>query len=133
MFVNGRLINETLTGTTILGQSGPESYANEGVLHGASPSNGLASYLGHSLVKSYSPAEMQLMCSTAAKRIEKWRVRGENKKKTLWWNEGAWQVFIGICTLSLFFFIHIYYKCISTVKKDNIWRILQWILIILRT
>ena len=46
-----------LTGATILGQSGPVSDGNEGVLHipqsssisGASPSDSLVSYLGHSL------------------------------------------------------------------------------------
>ena len=50
------LIDVTLTGTTPLGQSGPGSNENEGVLHipqssrtGASPSNGLVSYPEHSL------------------------------------------------------------------------------------
>ena len=45
----------TLTGTTIAGQCGPGSNGNEGVLHipqssktGASPSDSLMPYLGHS-------------------------------------------------------------------------------------
>ena len=51
---------------------GPESDGNKGVLcisksssiTGASPSNGLVSYLGHSLGESYSSAETQLVYST---------------------------------------------------------------------
>ena len=56
-----------------MGQSGPESNDNEGVLHipqssnitGASPSDYLVSYPGHMLLGSYSSAEMQLVHSTA--------------------------------------------------------------------
>ena len=50
-------IDRTLSGATTPGQSGPGSNGNEGVLHipkissitGASSSDGLMSYLGHSL------------------------------------------------------------------------------------
>ena len=60
-----------LTGTTTLGQSGPGSNSNERVLHtlqrsrtGALPSDGLVSYLGHSLGGGLA-AEMQSAYSTA--------------------------------------------------------------------
>ena len=63
----------TLSDVTIQGQSVPGSDGNEGVLHslhssciiGASPSDSLVSYIGHSLDKSYSSAEMQSVYSTA--------------------------------------------------------------------
>ena len=49
-------IVRTISGATILGQSGPESNGNEGVFYipqiskaQTLPSNGLMSYLGHSL------------------------------------------------------------------------------------
>ena len=65
-------IDETLSGATTPGQSGPESYGNEGTLHipqsfrvGTSSLDGLASYSGHSLGESYPFAEMQLVYSTA--------------------------------------------------------------------
>ena len=67
-------IDKTLSSATTLGQSGPGSNGNEGVLHifqsssitGALSSNCLVSYPGHSLVEgSYSSAEMQLVYSTA--------------------------------------------------------------------
>ena len=58
-------VDPTLTGTTTLNLSGPGSNGNEGVLHilqgsrtGASPSEGLVSYLGHSLRESFPFAEM---------------------------------------------------------------------------
>ena len=50
------LIDGTLSVATTLGQSEPESNGNKGVIHipqnsktGASPSDGLMSYLGHLL------------------------------------------------------------------------------------
>ena len=66
-------IDRTLSGAITPGQSGPGSNANEGVFcipqssstTGASPSDCLVSYLGHSLGKSYLFAEMQLVYSTA--------------------------------------------------------------------
>ena len=64
-----------LSGATILGQSGPRSSGNEGVLHipqspsitGNSPSDCLVSYPGHLFGggRSYPSAEVQLVCSTA--------------------------------------------------------------------
>ena len=64
-------IDRILAGTTTPGLSRPECNHNERVLHipqssrtGASTSNGLVSYAGHSLRVSYSPAEMQLVYST---------------------------------------------------------------------
>ena len=56
-------IDRTLSGATTSGQSGPGSNGNEGVLHihksysitGASPSNCLMSYTGHSLVEGVLP------------------------------------------------------------------------------
>ena len=50
-------IDKTLSSATTLGQSGPRSNGNEGVLHipqsssitGTLPSDGLMSYAGHSL------------------------------------------------------------------------------------
>ena len=66
-----RLIDWTLSGTSTLGQSGPGSNDDEGVLHitqsfriGASTSDGLLSYPGHSLVGSYPFAEIQSVYST---------------------------------------------------------------------
>ena len=67
-------IDRTLSGATTLGQSGPEGNGNEGMLcipqsssiTGTSPSDNLVLYPGHSLeVGSYSPAEVQLVYSTA--------------------------------------------------------------------
>ena len=66
-------INRTLSGVTTLGQSEPGSNGNEGVLcipqscsiTGASPSDCLVLYPRHSLGKSYSSAEIQLVYSTA--------------------------------------------------------------------
>ena len=62
------LIDWTLTGTTTLGQSGPRSNGNKGVLHRseASPSNGLVSYLEYSLGGFHLSVEMQLVYSTAS-------------------------------------------------------------------
>ena len=68
-------IDRALSGATILGQSGPESNGNEGVLHisqsssitGTSPSNCLVSYPGLSLGwGSYPSADVQSVYSTAA-------------------------------------------------------------------
>ena len=66
-------IDRTLSGATTPSQSRPVSDVNKGVLHipqsssitGASPSDCLVSYLGHSLGKSYSSAEKQLVHSMA--------------------------------------------------------------------
>ena len=63
----------TLSGATTPGQSGPGSNGNKGVLHipqsssstGASPSDCLVSYPGHSLGESYPSVEMQSVYSTA--------------------------------------------------------------------
>ena len=62
LFAQFYLTHETLTGTTILGQSESESNCNEGVLHipqsfktRASPSDGLVSYTGHSLGGGLAP------------------------------------------------------------------------------
>ena len=59
-------ISRTLSGATTLGQSGPGSDGNKGVLHipqisitEVSPSDYFVSYLGHSLGESYPSAEMQ--------------------------------------------------------------------------
>ena len=69
-----RPIDRTLSGATTLGQSGPGSDDNEGMLYisqsssitGTSPSDCLVSYPGHQLWgKSYSSAEMQSDYSTA--------------------------------------------------------------------
>ena len=62
-----------LSGATTLGQSGPGSDGNEGVLHipqssstaGTSPSDCLVSYPGHSLGGSYPSAEVKSVHSTA--------------------------------------------------------------------
>ena len=70
------LIDRNLSGAIILGQSGPGSDGNEGVLHlpqsysitETSPLDCLVSYLGHLLgggVGSYPSAQMQLVYSTA--------------------------------------------------------------------
>ena len=64
------LIDVTLTGTTTLGHSGPESNDNEGVLYifqtEASPSDGLVLYPGHSLGWGpYPSVEMQSVCPIA--------------------------------------------------------------------
>ena len=73
-------INRTLSGATILGQSGSGSNGNEEVLHisqhssitGTSPSDCLVSYAGHSLGKSYSSAEMQSVYSTTQADWASW-------------------------------------------------------------
>ena len=67
-------IDRTLSGITTLGQSGPGSDGNEGVLRipqsssitGTSPSDCLISYPGHSLGGCYPSAEVQSVYSTAA-------------------------------------------------------------------
>ena len=67
------VIDRTLSGATILSQSGPGSNDNKRVLlipesssiTGASSSDCLVSYLGHSLVVGYSSAEMQSVYSAA--------------------------------------------------------------------
>ena len=67
------LIDKTHPGATTQGQNGPGSDDNEGVRHisqsscliGASLSDCLVSYTGHSLGKSYPSAEMQSVYSTA--------------------------------------------------------------------
>ena len=64
-------IDRTLSGATTLGQNEPGSDGNKGVLRisqsssitGASPSDCLVSYPGHSLGESYLFAEMQLVYS----------------------------------------------------------------------
>ena len=66
-------IDRTLSGVTNPSQSGPGSDGNEVVLRiplsssitGASPSDCLVSYPGHSLGKFYSSAEVQSVYSTA--------------------------------------------------------------------
>ena len=66
-------IDRTLSGVTTLGQSRPGSNCNEGVLHisqsssitGASPSDCLVSFSGHSLDESYPSAEKQSVYSRA--------------------------------------------------------------------
>ena len=57
-------IDRTLSGVTSLGQSGPGNNSNQGVLHipqssrtGASPSDCLASYPGHSLGGGLNPLQ----------------------------------------------------------------------------
>ena len=72
-------IHRTLSGAITLGQSGPGSDGNKGVLFilqsssipGTSPSDCLVSYPGHSLGKSYSSAEMQSMYSAAPADLAK--------------------------------------------------------------
>ena len=62
-------IDRTLSGATTQGQSGTESDGKEGVpripqissIFGASPSDCLVSYPGHSVGESYLSAEMQLV------------------------------------------------------------------------
>ena len=71
LFSSIRPIDRTLSGSTTLGQSGPGSDGNEGVLHilqnssitGAPLSDCLVSYPGHLLGESYPSAEMQLVYS----------------------------------------------------------------------
>ena len=66
-------IDKTLSGTIIPGQNGPGSDGNEGTLYipqissitGASWSDCLVSYPGHSLERSYSSAEIQSVYSMA--------------------------------------------------------------------
>ena len=64
-------IDRTLSGATTSDQSGPESDGNEGVfcipqtsnITGASPSDYLMSYPGHSLCRPYPSTEMQSVYS----------------------------------------------------------------------
>ncbi len=71
-------IDRTLSGTTILDQSRPGSDGNKEVLSilqsssisGASPSNCLVLYPGHSLGESYPIAEMQSVYSTAPASLQ---------------------------------------------------------------
>ena len=66
-------IDRTLSDATTPDKSGPGNNGNEGVLRipqsssitGASPTDYLVSYLGHSLEEFYSSAEMQLVYFTA--------------------------------------------------------------------
>ena len=66
-------MDKTLSGATTPGESDPESDGTEGVLRipqssniiGASPTDCLVSYLGHSLGESYPSAEKQSVYSTA--------------------------------------------------------------------
>ena len=64
-------IDRTLSGATTLNQSGPGSDGNKRVIPqcssipGASPSDSLMLYTGHSGGESYSSAEMQFVYSTA--------------------------------------------------------------------
>ena len=66
-------IDRTLSGAITPGQSGPGSDGNKGVLRisqstgvtGASPSDCLVTYPGHSLEESYPSAEMQSVYFTA--------------------------------------------------------------------
>ena len=68
-----RLIDKTLLGAATPGQSGPASDGNKEVfcvpqsfsITGASPSDCLVSYLGHSLEESYPSAEIQSVYSAA--------------------------------------------------------------------
>ena len=74
------LIDETLKGTTTLRQCGPKSNGLERVFHflpssetGASPSDGLVPYLGHSLMLGVTPStEMQSTYSTASVDWARW-------------------------------------------------------------
>ena len=67
------LIDKTLSGATIPGQSGPESDGNEGVLGisqissitEALPSDCLVSYQGYLLKESYSSVETESVYSEA--------------------------------------------------------------------
>ena len=68
------LIDRNISDATTLGPSGFRSYGNEwllrisqsSIISGASPSDCLVSYTGHSLVEGYYPsAEMQSVYSTA--------------------------------------------------------------------
>ena len=68
------IINRTLSGTTIVGQNGLGGDGNEEILRipqnssitGASPSDCLLSYAGHSLGESYLSVEMHLVYSAAS-------------------------------------------------------------------
>ena len=64
-------IDRTLSGAPTPGQIGLGSDGNKGVFHitGASASDSLVSYPGHSLRESYSSAEMQLVYS-ATPRVD---------------------------------------------------------------
>ena len=88
------LIKQSITNNAVyfyLTHSGPEqtwSNGNEGVLcipqslsiTGTSPSDCLVSYLGHSLVGSYSSAEVQLVYSTA---LANWAIHRVKVKTVL--------------------------------------------------
>ena len=74
-------MDRAVPGAATRGKSGPGSYGNEVVLHipqsssiiGASPSDYLVSYPGHSLEKeSYPSAEMQSVYSTAPADWDTW-------------------------------------------------------------
>ena len=87
-FSSIQTIDRALTGATILGQSGPGSNSNKGVLYipqsssitGTSPSDCLVSYPGHSLGEFYPFAEVQLMYSTAP---ADWAIHRVNVKTVL--------------------------------------------------
>ena len=72
-FSSIRPVDRTLSGATILGQCGPGSDDNEGVLHipqgssitGPSPSYCLVSNPGHALEETYFSGEVQLVYSAA--------------------------------------------------------------------
>ena len=78
-------MDRALSGATILGQSGPGSNGNEGVLRipqspsitGTSPSDCLVSYPGHSLGGSYPFAEVQSAYSTGP---VDWAITYKNKE-----------------------------------------------------
>ena len=90
-------IDRVLSGATIPSQSGPGCNDNEGVLHilksssitGASPSDCLVSYLGHSLRRSYASAEEQSVYSTA---LADWAKVGMNSSHTITFTFGLIQL-----------------------------------------
>ena len=77
LFSSIRLIDRNLSDATTSGQSGTGSDGNKGAfcilqssrITGASPSDFLVSYLGHSLREFYPFAEMQSVQSTAPDRL----------------------------------------------------------------
>ena len=87
-----------LFGATTSGQSGPGSDGNEEVLWipqsssitETSPSDCLMSYLWHSLVGSYHPAEMRSVYSEAAANwaLFAWRKADYSHQKQPWQHEG---------------------------------------------
>ena len=92
-------IDRTISDTITLGQSGPGSNGNKGVLcilqsssiTGASLSDYLESYPGHSLGKSYPSAEKQSVCSTAP---ADWTNIAFEKKKVSYIGLYLWYVFL---------------------------------------